>query len=619
MAGRATRSRAPGRAAAVALAALGGALLAGCGEEPPPPEPLPAGPPVLSLAAGGGHHYASHSHVCAAVAGSLQCWGANGSGQLGVPPLGGRRPLPARVPGLPAEPESVAAGRAHTCVTAAGHVLCWGASERGQTGALGADAPLRVRRVPGLPGRARALASGPAQTCAVAGRGAFCWGDGADGALGEDGPDTCGDRPLGPPCSPRAVRVAGIPEAPEELAVGSAFACARMREGAPLCWGRNDRGQLGAGSSGSRARAAPVEDLADGVSALAAGSAFACAIAADGVYCWGANDRGQVAVAGTRDRPHPMRVAGLPDGVDALSLGAAHGCALVDGDVLCWGASDAGQLGPRAPLPETRAPVRVPLSEEAVAVAAGRDVSCAALASGRVACWGDNDFGQLGRADVPGGARPVRVAAWDRGAIRDTTGDGVLTVACVGDSNTRRPGLSRAWCEILGERLPEGWRTRNRGRPGATAVRVAGGAPAEEPLEHTLRSDAPDAVILALGAADLFLGARPAPVAAAIARFAARILEAGAVPLVALVPPDRSDGPLPDAALGDLNARLREIAPAEWLVDFHSGMSDEHLADPVHLGEAGHERAARAAWETLRALGASAAAPSAPAAGEPAP
>ena len=54
-----------------------------------------------------------------------------------------------------------------------------------------------------------------------------------------------------------------------------------------LCWGANDAGQLGDGTTQGRARPAPVPGLADVVQ-IAAGAAHTCARLGDGtVRCWG--------------------------------------------------------------------------------------------------------------------------------------------------------------------------------------------------------------------------------------------------------------------------------------------------------------------------------------------
>ena len=83
-----------------------------------------------------------------------------------------------------------------------------------------------------------------------------------------------------------------------------------------------------------------------GATALAAGGAHTCALLQTGtVQCWGRNESGQLGDGTTTNRLTPVAVSGLR-GVTALAAGGAHTCALLQtGTVQCWGRNFAGQLG----------------------------------------------------------------------------------------------------------------------------------------------------------------------------------------------------------------------------------------------------------------------------------
>jgi alpha-tubulin suppressor-like RCC1 family protein len=84
-------------------------------------------------------------------------------------------------------------------------------------------------------------------------------------------------------------------------------------------------------------------------STLAAGYAHTCAILDDGsVSCWGYNNYGQLGDGTTTDRNTPTQTSSL--GTDrtavAITVGFAHTCAILDdGSVSCWGYNSYGNLG----------------------------------------------------------------------------------------------------------------------------------------------------------------------------------------------------------------------------------------------------------------------------------
>ncbi|MEZ4296721.1 MAG: hypothetical protein R3B70_17270 [Polyangiaceae bacterium] len=80
--------------------------------------------------------------------------------------------------------------------------------------------------------------------------------------------------------------------------------CALVAGGKVLCWGNNRHGQLGRGTTSVKESApAEVVGLSD-VVAVAAGTEVSCAIVGSGgVRCWGRNDRGQLGAGSASATP----------------------------------------------------------------------------------------------------------------------------------------------------------------------------------------------------------------------------------------------------------------------------------------------------------------------------
>ena len=127
---------------------------------------------------------------------------------------------------------------------------------------------------------------------------------------------------------------------------GGSHVCALVHNGGARCWGVNDNGQLGDGTTTNRSTPVAVSGLPLNLAQIAAADDHTCALLADEtVKCWGLNSKGQLGDGTTSDSSTPVAVSGLTDVVQ-IALGDAYTCALLDsGDVECWGWNTFGQLG----------------------------------------------------------------------------------------------------------------------------------------------------------------------------------------------------------------------------------------------------------------------------------
>ena len=286
---------------------------------------------------------AGSSHTCALVTGGeARCWGDNTLGQLGDGTTTSSD-VPVAVAGMSGA-TSISAGITQTCaIVAGGAVACWGNGSPTPTtvpGISGATA-VSVGDLPNMP------YLGP-YACAVVGGGVECWGNNSAGQLG-DGTVTSSATPVSVVGITGATAVGGGPYGSTCAVVG----------GGVECWGSNTWGELGDGTT-SAYSTVPVSALGvTGATEAGQGVRHACAGISDGsAMCWGHNDRGQLGTGSTLAVNPPASVDGLADAT-SVSVGHDHNCAVrAGGTAVCWGRNDSGQLG-SGNLSDSAAPVTV--------------------------------------------------------------------------------------------------------------------------------------------------------------------------------------------------------------------------------------------------------------------
>ena len=432
--------------------------------------PLVAGGPTVTQISAGGRH------TCARLDdGTAACWGENEYGALGDGTTTDRS-LPAAVhnPGNTGPltgVTAISAGGWHTCARLDdGTAACWGYNGNGALG----DGTTTDRSLPAAvhnPGNTgpltgvTAIEAGMYYACARLDEGtAACWGRNNYGQLG-DGTTT--DRSL--PAAVRNPANTGSLTGVSAVSAGSDHTCARLDDGTAACWGYNGWSELGDGTTTDRSLPAPVRNPGNtgpltGVTAVSAGSDPTCARLDDGTAaCWGYNGYGALGDGTTTQRslPAPVRNPGNTGpltGVTAVSAGGNHACArLDDGTAACWGWNAYGQLGDSTTtmrfLP---APVRNPgntgVLAGVTAISKIYSYTCARLDDGNAACWGWNEYGQLGDGTTTNRLTPVPVVGLGGSgpglsvspAIGPWSGGNTVTIAGTGltDATARIGGQS---------------------------------------------------------------------------------------------------------------------------------------------------------------------------------
>ncbi len=328
------------------------------------------------------------SHSCGITRDSLPyCWGLADSGRLGSGSTGVVAQPAAVTGGL--KLVAVSAGAFHTCgLTAAGTAYCWGGNGSGQLGDGngGTDSASPVAVSGGL--TFRSIAAGFLHTCAVTtSNAAYCWGYNLDGELGDNNPLVNSDVP---------VPVSGG-HAFQSVATLNFATCAVTTTGDAYCWGPNDRGILGNGTTGGSS-AVPVK-VSGGLTfaAVSGGVLHACGVTTSGAgYCWGADDNGRLGDGGANaDTNAPSAVAGGLS-LAAITAGSRHTCGLTTaGAAYCWGAASNGELGNGDAGTDRSSPVAV-IGGLTFARIAASGHTCALTGAGAAYCWGADFEGQLG-------------------------------------------------------------------------------------------------------------------------------------------------------------------------------------------------------------------------------
>ncbi|ACL42093.1 regulator of chromosome condensation RCC1 (plasmid) [Pseudarthrobacter chlorophenolicus A6] len=389
-------------------------------------------------------------------AGAAWCWGANDQGQLGDGTTN-TRTAPVKVQGSATFTALTAAGNTFCGLADDGKAWCWGDNDHGQLGTgsttTGTDSTTPV--TPTGDHRFSALFAGPTTTCGIdTDKKTWCWGQNPGNAtpdpaaeptavagshefttlaldastacgLDADGKIFCwsnattGRTGVDPaPAQGTPTEVTGgrtytaVKAANEDRADVPSLLCAIDTGKKAWCWGNNDAGQLGNGSTAESLVPSAVTGNHDFTTLTVSPSAV-CGLDAGGhAWCWGDNAQGQLGIGSTSDAKDPAAVT--PDTTYTLITAATGNsgsfCALTsDGAARCWGANAYGQSREGSTAPVT-SPNPLGSFKALRSLSTGSGFSCVTDARNETSCWGQNDVGQTGNGASTATAAPAPAA-----------------------------------------------------------------------------------------------------------------------------------------------------------------------------------------------------------------
>ena len=217
--------------------------------------------------------------------------------------------------------------------------------------------------------------------------------------------------------------------------------CVVLISGRVDCWGDNASGELGngtvTGSAGLTDTPQAVTGITNAVSVTSDGSSYCVILASRGLDCWGDNTYGQLGNgtvggpdgANGYDTPQPVTGIANAEAIATDGYGGGYCAVLTSGRVDCWGDNAYGQLG-NGTLggPDSYGGYDTPQAVTGVTnalsvVSHGYPSYCAVLASGAVDCWGDDGYGELGNGMDSGYSDTPQPVVGITGVV-DMAGDG---------------------------------------------------------------------------------------------------------------------------------------------------------------------------------------------------
>jgi alpha-tubulin suppressor-like RCC1 family protein len=367
---------------------------------------------------------AGYMHSCALRNKVLYCWGHNSGGRLGNGVVINSK-TPQAVYGNRAF-DKYSGGSSHFCATSEGNLYCWGYNSKGHFGYSGFIA----HKIPFLidnSGLWTHVEASYARTCGIYSGKIYCWGNNSElfswnvcESLSDWGAVSLG-----------------------EDATNNDILLCSIRNNDLYCLGKNQYGQVGDGTILDREEMTKISDNLnwDQVSVGIYGN-YTCGIAEGELYCWGQNNAGQLGTGSTTNIQSPVKITENTNWLQ-VSTGNNHTCGIAGGELFCWGSNSGGKIGDGTTI-SRYLPTKIGDKNTWEFVHTTNSLTCA-ISSGELYCWGASSY-------IITKKTPQRIG--DSTGWTSLSGDGTSVCGklnenlyCLGDNTSGQLGNNISWEE----------------------------------------------------------------------------------------------------------------------------------------------------------------------------
>ena len=210
------------------------------------------------------------------------------------------------------------------------------------------------------------------------------------------------------------VQISGAGTTWKQLECGYSFVAAIKTDGTLWTWGRNEKGQLGDGTSVNKST--PIQVAGTTWKQVTTGESHTSAIKTDGtLWCWGKNDGTENCLGDgtTVNKSSPVQTTAGGTNWKQVSAGRRNTAAIkTDGTLWAWGNQQYGQNGNNYTDGFTGASTPVQTTAGGTnwkQISVGFASMSAIKTDGTLWAWGNNSFGQLGDGTQTGRPTPIQI------------------------------------------------------------------------------------------------------------------------------------------------------------------------------------------------------------------